>query len=70
MQEKSRNGPKRTHPGNHFFPVNSICTCSILYRYKTLAQHTLDWVEEFLMQYPGTNRFISSTYLDTHIDGH
>ncbi|KAF0519709.1 hypothetical protein F8M41_016464 [Gigaspora margarita] len=37
---------------------------------KTISQHTLDWIEEFLKIYSGKKRFISATFLDTHVNGH
>ncbi|CAJ0760422.1 4286_t:CDS:2 [Entrophospora sp. SA101] len=37
--------------------------------HKTVSQHTLDWVEEFLNVYKGKKRYVSATFLDTHIEG-
>ncbi|CAG8679380.1 1435_t:CDS:2, partial [Scutellospora calospora] len=70
IQEKSRNGNKRLLPGNYHFPVDSICDNYILSKksqvetskfenswQKTLAQHSLDWIEDFLREYSGERRF-------------
>ncbi|CAG8732862.1 3276_t:CDS:2 [Cetraspora pellucida] len=107
FQEKSRNGNKRLLPGNHRFPVDSICDNYILSKkgqvesskfenscifknsvsksifmqgfifgqspyclgQKTLAQHSLDWIEDFLYEYSGEKRFITSTFFDTNVEG-
>ncbi|KAF0400037.1 hypothetical protein F8M41_009622 [Gigaspora margarita] len=107
IQEKYRNGNKRLLPGNHHFPVDSICDNYILSKkgqvgnskfensckfknrlsksvlmqgfvfgwspycigQKTLAQHSLDWIENFLSEYSGKRRFITSTFFDTNIEG-
>ncbi|CAG8760695.1 19269_t:CDS:2, partial [Gigaspora margarita] len=37
---------------------------------KTVAQHSLDWVEQFIRQYPEVKRFATATFSDTHVEGH
>lgn len=36
--------------------------------HKTIAKHTLDFIEEFMDVYKGEKRFATATFLDTHVD--